>query len=139
MGDTIRFSQSGVGITDDTIDRWRTQARWHTHAVEMTSWDYRTLDLRPVAQHADGADAAAAIGPEGTPALLSQDTPGAYAYENTAQGQRLATNQLQALSVAGKTVTLAGSVRALAPATTFSLTEHDGQAEEPHTGRCQLS
>jgi type VI secretion system secreted protein VgrG len=145
MGDTIRFSQSGTGIQDDTIDRWRTQARWHTHAVQMSSWDYRTLDTRPIAvqaQHADGgngADDADSAGPsasaplpEGTPALLSQDTPGAYAYESTLQGQRLATHHLQARTVPGKTVELAGSVRTLAPGTTFTLSEYGGQPEEPH-------
>jgi type VI secretion system secreted protein VgrG len=146
MGNTIRFSQSGAGIQDDTIDRWRTQARWHTHAVQMSSWDYRTLDVRPIAVHtehahsadsANGADgawaSASAPVPQGTPALLSQDTPGAYAYENTAQGQRLAQRQLQALTVPGKTVELAGSVRTLAPGTTFTLSEYGGQTEQPHT------
>jgi type VI secretion system secreted protein VgrG len=145
MGDTIRFSQSGTGIQDDTIDRWRTQARWHTHAVALSSWDYRTLDTRPIAvqaQHADGGNgaddadsagpSASAYVPEGTHALLSQDTPGAYAYESTLQGQRLATHHLQARTVPGKTVELAGSVRTLAPGTTFTLSEYGGQPEEPH-------
>ena len=142
MGHTIRFSQSGTAIQDDTIDRWRTQARWHTHAVQMSSWDYRTLDVRPIAvhaahaEHADGGNSAddadsagpsaSAYVPEGTPALLSQDTPGAYAYEDIVQGQRLAQRQLQALSVPGKTVALAGSVRTLAPGTTFTLSGYDG-------------
>jgi type VI secretion system secreted protein VgrG len=141
MGHTIRFSQSGTAIQDDTIDRWRTQARWHTHAVQMSSWDYRTLNVRPIAvhaahaEHADGGNSAddadsagasaSAYVPEGTPALLSQDTPGAYAYEDIVQGQRLAQRQLQALSVPGKTVELAGSVRTLAPGTTFTLSGYD--------------
>jgi type VI secretion system secreted protein VgrG len=147
MGHTIRFSQSGTAIQDDTIDRWRTQARWHTHAVQMSSWDYRTLDVRPIAvhaahaEHADGGNSAddadsagpsaSAYVPEGTPALLSQDTPGAYAYEDIVQGQRLAQRQLQALSVPGKTVALAGSVRTLAPGTTFTLSGYDGNGYDP--------
>jgi type VI secretion system secreted protein VgrG len=97
----------------------------------MASWDYRTLGTRPVAEHASDV-------PANTPALLSQDTPGAYAYENTAQGQRLAANQLQALSVAGQRITAAGSVRAFAPGSTFTLSGHVGdlagqaaQASEP--------
>ena len=70
--------------------------------------------------------------------MISQDTPGAYAYENAAQGQRLAANQLQALSVAGQCITAAGSVRAFAPGSTFTLSGHASdlasqasQASEP--------
>ena len=62
--------------------------------------------------------------PANTPALIRQDTPGAYAYEKVSQGQRLAKNQQQAASVAGHTITACGSVRALAPASTFSLSGH---------------
>ncbi len=123
--DTIRFSQSGTGVKDDTIDRWRTQAQWHTHGVELASWDYRTLDSRPVVAHATAGDATSATLPANMPQLLSQDTPGAYAYESAQQGQRLATNHLQALTVPGKTVELAGSVRHLCPGSTFTLTERD--------------
>jgi type VI secretion system secreted protein VgrG len=124
----VRFSQSQGTITGDTVDRWRPQRSWHTHGVEMASWDYRTLGTRHVAEHASDA-------PANTPALISQDTPGAYAYENAAQGQRLAANQLQALSVAGQCITAAGSVRAFAPGSTFTLSGHVGdlasQAGEP--------
>jgi type VI secretion system secreted protein VgrG len=127
----VRFSQSQGTIAGDTIDRWRPQRAWHTHGVEMASWDYRTLGTRAVAEHASDA-------PANTPALLSQDTPGAYAYENAAQGQRLAANQLQALSVVGQSITAAGSVRAFAPGSTFTLSGHASdlasqasQASEP--------
>jgi type VI secretion system secreted protein VgrG len=127
----VRFSQSQGTIAGDTVDRWRRQRAWHTHGVEMASWDYRTLGTRPVAEHASDA-------PANTPALLSQDTPGAYAYENAAQGQRLAANQLQALSVVGQSITAAGSVRAFAPGSTFTLSGHASdlasqasQASEP--------
>ncbi|NMM10513.1 MAG: type VI secretion system tip protein VgrG [Polaromonas sp.] len=113
---SVRFSQSRSTIEDDTIDRWCPQAQWHTHAVEIASWDYRTLSTRPVSEHAPAV--------ANTPALISQDTPGAYAYENAAQGQRLALNHLQALSVSGHTVSAAGSVRAFCPGSTFTLSEH---------------
>ena len=99
----------------------------------MASWDYRTLDNRAVSAHATPGDAAAASVPANMPQLLSQDTPGAYAYESAQQGQRLAANHLQALTVPGKVVELAGSVRHLSPGSTFTLTEHDGQTEAPHT------
>jgi type VI secretion system secreted protein VgrG len=121
---TIRFSQSKGVIEGDTIDQWSPQRQWHTNAVEVASWDYRQLSQRPVAEHAGNTDTGTAYVPQGTPPLLSQDTPGAYAYESIAQGQRLVTNQLQALAVPGHTVTACGSVRALAPASTFSLSDH---------------
>jgi type VI secretion system secreted protein VgrG len=49
---SVRFSQSRGTIEDDTVDRWRPQAQWHTHAVELASWDYRTLSTRAVSEHA---------------------------------------------------------------------------------------
>jgi len=119
----VRFSQSSGTVEDDTIDRWRPQAQWHTHAVELASWDYRTLSTRVVSEHSSG--------PANTPTLISQDTPGAYAYQNAAQGQRLALNHLQALSVPGHTITAAGSVRAFSPGSTFSLSGYASELPEP--------
>jgi type VI secretion system secreted protein VgrG len=119
-GASIRFSQSKGVIADDTIDLWSPQSSWGTHAVDIASWDYRSLSVRPVSEHAGDPSA----NPEGTPALTIQDTPGAYAYENAAQGQRLARNHSQALQVARHSLQAAGTVRALAPGQTFSLTGH---------------
>jgi type VI secretion system secreted protein VgrG len=115
-GANIRFSQSKGTIQDDTIDLWSPQSSWSTHAVDIASWDYRQLSQRPVSEHSASL--------EGTPALISQDTPGAYAYESAAQGQRLARNQLQALQIASHTGQTAGSIRLLAPGQTFTLTGH---------------
>jgi type VI secretion system secreted protein VgrG len=119
---SIRFSQSKGTITDDTIDRWRPQLSWHTHAIEMASWDYRSLDSHSVAEHSSAGPTSGV--PADTPTLIRQDTPAAYAYQNRNQGQRLARNQLQAHSVAGHTISAAGSVRTLRPATTFTLSGH---------------
>ena len=131
---SIRFSQSKGTIEDDTIDQWRAQRRWHTHAVELASWDYRSLSNRNVGEHSATGVSTSAHVPEGTPQLISQDTPGAYAYENTAQGQRLATQQLQALSVPGHSLTACGTVRTLAPGSTFTLSGHAtaSLANSPH-------
>jgi type VI secretion system secreted protein VgrG len=123
----IRFSQSKGVIEDDTIDQWRPQRQWHTHAIELASWDYRTLGNRSVTEHA-AQDSGV---PSNTPVLMRQDTPGAYAYENAQQGQRLAKNQHQAASVAGHTLTACGSVRAMAPGSTFTLTGHANPETSP--------
>ena len=115
---SIAFSQPGATIQQDTLDRWRTELRQQTNAIELSSWDYRSLDTRPVgAASADGDDA--------TP-LVSRDAPGAYAYQSREQGQRIADNQLQAFEANKEIHVGAGTVRTLAPGTTFALT---GQAQ----------
>ena len=115
---SIAFSQPGATMREDTLDRWRTELRLQTNAVELSSWDYRSLDTRDVG-------AASADGGDGAP-LVSRDAPGAYAYQSREQGQRIADNQLQAFE-AGKEIHVgAGTVRTLAPGTTFALT---GQAQ----------
>ncbi len=118
----IRFSQSKGVVEDDTIDLWSPQNSWGTHAVDIASWDYRQLSLRPVSEHSASL--------EDAPTLFSQDTPGAYAYESNSQGQRLARNQGQALQIASHAGQAAGSVRAMAPGQTFSLTGHAGNTPE---------
>jgi type VI secretion system secreted protein VgrG len=114
----IDFTQPGAVMKNDSIDRWRSERRWQTNAVELVSWDYRSVDLRPVSAHSVAASSADSL------PLVSQDAPGIYAYENRAQGERIAANQLQALEASNKIFTGAGTVRTLAPATCFSLHRH---------------
>ncbi|USX11319.1 type VI secretion system tip protein VgrG [Oxalobacteraceae bacterium OTU3CAMAD1] len=115
---SIAFSQPGATMREDTLDRWRTELRLQTNAIELSSWDYRSLDTRPVgAASADGGDSAP---------LVSRDAPGAYAYQSREQGQRIADNQLQVFEASKEIHVGAGTVRTLAPGTTFALT---GQAQ----------
>ncbi|MEG1055618.1 MAG: contractile injection system protein, VgrG/Pvc8 family, partial [Janthinobacterium sp.] len=110
----VNFTQPGAVMKVDSIDRWRTEWRQQTNAIEMGSWDYRSLDQRPVAAYGDASGAT----------LLGRDAPGAYACASREQGQRIAVRQLQALQ-AGKEVHVgAGTVRTLSPGTTFSLHGH---------------
>jgi uncharacterized protein involved in type VI secretion and phage assembly/uncharacterized protein (DUF2345 family) len=95
------------------MDRWRSEIKLQTGAVAMSSWDYRTLDMRPV-------DAGGATQTN----LVSTDSSGPYAYASRAQGQRIADNQLQALQTRRETFTGAGTVRTLAAGTTFALDGH---------------
>jgi uncharacterized protein involved in type VI secretion and phage assembly len=46
---SIAFSQPGATMREDTLDRWRTGVRLRTNAIELSSWDYRSLDSRPSA------------------------------------------------------------------------------------------
>ncbi|WP_229262908.1 type VI secretion system Vgr family protein [Duganella radicis] len=112
----VRFTQPGAVMREDSMDRWRSELKLQTNAVELRSWDYRTLDQRPVS--AASPDAPADL------LLTSRDAPGAYAYASRTQGQRIADQQLQALEAAREVYTGAGTVRTLSAGTTFHLSEH---------------
>lgn len=112
----VRYTQPGAVMKEDSMDRWRSKLSMHTNAVELRSWDYRTLDSQSVS--------AAGEQPPGA-ALVSSDALGQYAYSGRAQGQRMADNQVQALEAQREVFVGAGTVRTLAPGTSFVL---DGQA-----------
>ena len=97
------------------MDRWRSELKLQNTAVELRSWDYRTLDSRPVL----------AIGTQnGGPTLISRDVPGFYAYPTRSNGQRIADNHMQSLEARRQIFTGAGTVRTLGPGTTFTLLGH---------------
>jgi uncharacterized protein involved in type VI secretion and phage assembly len=108
----VRFTQPGAVMREDSMDRWRTQASLLTGEVALQSWDYRTLDQRTAS--AGSAD-------NSRVALVARDVPGVYAYTSREHGQRLAERRLEALDVARSSVTGAGTVRSMAPATRFAL------------------
>nr|WP_314539329.1 type VI secretion system tip protein TssI/VgrG [uncultured Massilia sp.] len=108
-----RFTQAGAVMREDSIDRWRTDMRMGTNAVELRSWDYRSRSARPV-----GTSASSAV------ELRSSDVPGAYAYTSREHGERIAERQLQALEADKEIHTGAGTVRSFVPGTTFALEGH---------------
>jgi type VI secretion system secreted protein VgrG len=109
----VRFTQPGAVMREDSVDRWRTEWRLQTDAVELESWDYRSRSVRSVSSSV-GGDAS----------LVRRDHPGAYAYPTRKQGERIAEHQLQALQVRKQVHVGAGTVRTLAPGTTFTLHGH---------------
>ncbi|NGZ83180.1 type VI secretion system Vgr family protein [Duganella aceris] len=113
---SVRFSQPGAVISDDVIDRWRSELRWTAGGVDLASWDYRSNSIRPVSAAAADADPAAPV---------TRDAPGAYAYASREHGQRIAARQMEALEAGREIFTGAGTVRTLSPGTTFTL---EGQA-----------
>ncbi|QNA90909.1 type VI secretion system tip protein VgrG [Massilia sp. Dwa41.01b] len=110
----IRFAQPGAVMREDSMDRWRIATRSVMESASMSSWDYRSVNDRPVAASAGSH----------TSGPINRDTPGAYAYPTRAQGERIVSNQLQARQLVKETHTGAGTVRTLAPGTTFSLHGH---------------
>ncbi|WP_338768323.1 type VI secretion system Vgr family protein [Massilia sp. METH4] len=108
---TVRFTQPGAMMREDSMDRWRCELRATPAGVELDSWDYRGLGTRRVSA-ADGE------GP------VSRDTPGTYAYTSREHGQRIADRQLEALRASRERFIGAGTVRTLGPGTTFTLADH---------------
>jgi type VI secretion system secreted protein VgrG len=112
----IAFTQSSSVMKQDGLDRWRTEMRKQTDAIEISSWDYRTLSARPVS-------AAGAGGADGS-SLTVREPLVPYAYETREQGQRLADNLLQGLAARKDVHIAAGTVRTLASGTSFTLHGH---------------
>ena len=44
----IAFAEPGATMRQDSLDRWRSEVRLQTNAIELGSWDYRSLGMRPV-------------------------------------------------------------------------------------------
>lgn len=109
----VRFTQPGAVMREDSLDRWRTEWRVQTDAIELESWDYRSRSVRSVSSSV-GGDAS----------LTSRDHPGAYAYSTRKHGERIAEHQLQALQARKQVHVGAGTVRTLGPGTTFTLHGH---------------
>jgi len=121
----MAFTQPGATMREDSLDRWRTEIRAQTNAIELLSWDYRSLDVRTIS--------AASGNTSGE--LVSRDAPGAYAYSSRAHGQRIADRQMQALEARKEIHVGAGTVRTLAPGTTFTLTGHPRFDEDGRDGQ----
>ncbi|NYE64234.1 type VI secretion system VgrG family protein [Duganella sp. 1224] len=107
---TIRFTQPGAVMREDSMDRWRTELRMQTSGVALRSWDYRTLSMRRVSASGEGGG------------LVDDDVPGAYAYTSREHGQRLADRRAEAWQASREIHVGAGTVRTLAPGTSFTLT-----------------
>ncbi|MFC4278637.1 type VI secretion system Vgr family protein [Achromobacter aloeverae] len=123
--DRVRFHRADATETEDTMQRWGRARRWLTNGVRLASWDYRAAGGRVVSVQAPGD------GLNNKMALLDADYPGQYAFEDDAQGDRLAHNLLAALRVPASTFEGAGTVRTLAAGQRFTLTDHyaDGTSD----------
>jgi type VI secretion system secreted protein VgrG len=126
---SVAFTQSSAAMKQDSLDRWRTEFREQANTVEISSWDYRTRSSRPV------QSSQTANGNQRSP-LTVRETMGAYAYPTREQGQRLADNMMQALTARREIHVAAGTVRTLAPGTSFTVlghAQHDTGSDDDRT------
>ncbi len=114
---TIRFTQSDAALSEDSITQWHGVRRVGATRIHTASFDYRVVGNHAATQDADAAH-------EQPMPLVHTDQPGAYAYEGASEAERLATVQLQALQAQRKQFSGKGTVRTLAPASTFVLADH---------------
>lgn len=113
----VRFTQAGAVLKEDSLSRVARQASVQTASLELASGDYRTLSLRPQQQTGQNL-------PTNLSHLSAADLPGAYAYEDSAQGERLLQRQMEALDARRSQGQATGTVRTAAPATHFTLVDH---------------
>jgi type VI secretion system secreted protein VgrG len=128
--DQVRFHRASVTEKTDSVQSWRPAVSLTTDSISALSWDYKTLDTRPVQASSVQASLAS---PQVVSAGLQQHlwlSP--YAYTNSEHGQRSVESQAQGLEVRQRLHQAQGSVRTWAPATTFTLTQHPTAGDAPY-------
>jgi type VI secretion system secreted protein VgrG len=114
----IRFTQSSAVLPEDSLNLWDEDVSLEVAGIHLASMDDRTLSARPVSTSSQSQGMALAA------ELHIADVPGAYAYEDAAQGERLALRQMQAFDALRYQAHAQGTVRSSAPGTTFTLLDH---------------
>ena len=115
----VRFHRSDVTEREDSLGTWSHARRWQTGRLRRASWDYRTLDTRPV----DVADAV-----DGPVVIEDADPAGPYAWPDRATGERRVERQLEAVQAGRETLHASGSWRATAAGGQFELVQHPAYA-----------
>ncbi|WP_246265475.1 type VI secretion system Vgr family protein [Aromatoleum diolicum] len=113
----IRFTQAGATLSEDSVDRWHAIRQLDTGNMQASSWDYRSLGMRPQAT-------ASAIENGAGPSTVSWDDPGPYAWPTAAHGERMILRHRQAIDARMKQFVGEGTVRSVAPGTIFTLADH---------------
>ena len=115
----VRFTASDHTLGEDSLTHWRDLQRVSSARVALQSWDHRSLSSRPVQADTGSTGAGAPL-----PELAVADVPGAYAYEDLDQGQRLARVQAEALGALQQRALAHGPWRRAEAGTTFTLVDH---------------
>ena len=112
----VRFTASDHTLDEDSLERWTSVNRVASAGVALRCRDHRGLGARPV--EATAGDAAPMT------ELAIVDVPGAYAYEDVDQGQRLASRQAEALAAVRTRALARGPWRRAQAGTSFTLSDH---------------
>jgi type VI secretion system secreted protein VgrG len=116
----VRFTASDHTLGEDSLLRWTDLRRTTSSRVAMRSRCHRGLGDRPVE-----ATVATRNGPGARRNELDIiDAPGAYAYEDPAQGQRLVNRQAEALAAERCRSLARGPWRRAQAGTSFTLRDH---------------
>ncbi|RJG00511.1 type VI secretion system Vgr family protein [Noviherbaspirillum sedimenti] len=113
----IRFHRAAAVEQSDTITGWQTARRVVTNTVRVASWNERQVS---VIGHQQGGSHAGGDVPE----LLASDHAGLRHFDSGDAAERSARLHLEALEARNHTCHGEGTVRTLAPGSTFVLTEH---------------
>ncbi len=120
---TIAFQRADVTEPQDTLQHWHARTRLQTSQLGRSSWDYRSVDARPL--QASALHVGSAVQP-----LAWTDDSGVYGWATREQGERMLGNAAQALAARVHTWQGESTVRTLAPATTFLIEGHYAHASE---------
>jgi len=115
----VRFTQSAAAsFKEDSLIQFNEARRVATTALAAASWDHAAVQ-----QASNQATGDPRLSPAELHASL-RDQPGAYAYEDSTQAQRITQRQLEAIQGPAYQYQAQGSLRQAACATTFALSEH---------------
>ncbi len=126
---TVAYHRADVTETEDSLQQWRARRQLQTNALKRQSWDYKSVAPRPLELASDQQNSAQRFD------LTWADDPGVYAWEDSAQGERLLANALQGLEVRNKLFEGESTVRTLSPATTFVLDGHFAHEQDSEDDR----
>ena len=117
-----RYHRAHATEASDTIQAFSPQAVWKPGAINLASWDYKSLGSRPVTALADTRGKGNAIQRAATLTLNQQKSH--YGYADSVMGERLARQQMEALQTEAQRIKGQGVLRAMAPGSWFSLIGH---------------
>ena len=124
---TVRYTQSGTVLPEDSIDLWRDRYQAAPHRVETVTWDYRANKIHH-SSYEDPSPSAQSHRKNTGITLTYYDTPGQYAYHDSSQGERYAKIAMDAIHSQRHHINAAGTLRTASPGSYITLTDYPGYA-----------
>ncbi len=116
-GGSVRFTRSDAAVfKQDSLQDFDEACRMVPTEVVYGAWDYRTAKLVGAQMKTTSVTQPSE--------LVHRDAPGAYTFENTAQGERLALRHLEALQLPAHRCEAMGTWRCAVVATVWHLHDH---------------